>query len=70
MYFVYFKNYVEQVQEGSLSSVTELPYFDGDHWPPKLEDIIMEVSQERALEQERGSPEQKTPGSSRKKVRL
>ncbi|XP_068086024.1 LOW QUALITY PROTEIN: histone acetyltransferase p300-like [Anabrus simplex] len=40
-----YKDILKQAVEDNLSSAAELPYFEGDHWPDFLEEVIKELDQ-------------------------
>ena len=52
-----YKDIFSQAKEDRLQSATEVPYFDGDFWPDKLEVLIDEVNR-KELERKQAEAEE------------
>ena len=42
----------------NIKSVTDVPYFEGDHWPDKLEELLCEEERKKGRRSERSKKTQ------------
>ena len=48
-YVCFLKDILSYCIEEGVTSVTEMPYFDGDYWPKVVEDTIKELNEKAKL---------------------